>query len=172
MMIILPKAEILLAQVRDALDEAAVREWDKITFGAVASAIAKRVAGPGVECCAKGKPEGCGHAEWLYDFCALLYEEPPDQLRFVTQALVIGEVEWVLAGADDDFEKLLIADALICFFLFGARSQSLGAKKLDLLEKCARRRHEFVRQRRGMAEPPIFLVSCYSGANQIDHRVV
>jgi len=172
MMIILPNAETLLAQVRDALDEVATREWDKITFGAVASAIAKRVSGPTVKCCAKGRPEGCRQGEWLYDFCALLYEESPDQCRFVTQALVIGEVEWVLAGADDDFEKLLIADALVCFFLFGARSPSLGAEKLDLFEKLARRRHELLRQRRGIAQPPIFLVSCYSDTNQISHRVV
>ena len=164
-MIPLPTVKTLVRQIGEALDD--VAERDKAVhiapanwFTEIASTIAKNVGGPNIECCARGGPPPCLHREWLFDFCVLLYEEQPPTYRFTVQAAVVGEIEWNPRGIDDDFEKLLIVDSLVCFFVFRRWSEVEATKELDRLQSFAERRRQYA-QLRGMTQPPVFLLSCH-----------
>jgi hypothetical protein len=84
----------------------------------------------------------------------------PEAERFIAQAVAIGEVEWNPKGIDEDFEKLMVADAMVLFMVFEKGSCSEADAELDHLEGAVRRRHEYFRVR-GIMQPPIFLLSCW-----------
>jgi hypothetical protein len=99
--------------------------------------------------------------EWLFDFCALLYDrEAPRAGQFVVQAVAIGEVEWHPKGIYSDFEKLLVADAMVLFMIFEKGSVQEAEAELDRMERAVARRHEYLRAR-GVGRLPIFQLSCW-----------
>jgi hypothetical protein len=73
------------------------------------------------------------------------------------QALVIGEVEWH-NDLGRDFEKLLVVDALVCFFAFPGWIKEHDA---DYFLQLAVKRRQYVAQR-GTAPLPVFVIACYS----------
>jgi hypothetical protein len=91
----------------------------------------------------------------------------------VAQALIIGEIEFSdIKGLDTDFEKLLIADSLVCFFVFPSWSNDDANLKLDEFQKLSERRQRYAKNR-GMSRPPIFVISCYFyPEKKFIHRVV
>lgn len=165
----LPDADAVADEITKVLDAIDTRQkkdpfpdtgaW----FQAISGDLAVKLQPFGSRCYARNQPLPCVGGEWLFDFCALLYdEELPPQERFLTQAIAIGEVEWGTRSSqiDDDFEKLLVADALVLFMIFEQWSRADAEVELDRLEKVAMRRQEFVRLR-GINQPPIFLLSCW-----------
>lgn len=170
-MITLPKEETLTGCVRSALD--AVSERHKVTpisnadwFPEIAREIASQVNGLGLKCFARGKSrgkpaEGCAGTEWLFDFVALIDDEDVrEEDRFMAQAAMVGEVEWGAGGVDEDFEKLLIVDSLVCFMVLQEWSDEAAKIAVDRLRAAAERRQGYVRQR-GINRPPTFVLSCY-----------
>ena len=157
----LPTEQELMHQVHEALDEVSRLKWTDITHDAIASALAKRLTqNPNIFCYAGGRrtiPRSCNGCEFLFDFCALLYENPDSM--FWVQALVVGETEWDRRATDDDFEKLLIVDSIVCFFVFEEDSDEKGNEKLKKYEQVASVRREYAKVRG--ANPPRFLLACY-----------
>lgn len=166
-MITLPNPEFLADRIQDALDEIDVQHraspfTNPRWFPAIVSAINTRVQQPGLQFYARGTPTLCSGSEWLFDYCALLFDlEVPDDQRFPAQAAVIGEIEWDAARSkiDDDFEKLLVADALVLFMIIQQYSMDEAEAELTRLEHAVRRRLEIFRLRK--CQPPIFLLSCW-----------
>jgi hypothetical protein len=171
-MIVLPDEDQLIDHVRASLDAVAERDSemrDRDWFPSIARELATRVHSLGLTCYARGKPEPCAGAEWLFDFCALI--EDQDVLaddRFMAQAAIVGEVEWNWdrGEVDKDFEKLLIADSLVLFMTFQNPTVEAGKKELDRLEAAARRRQQYARLR-GLSRPPVFLLS----PGHLDRRI-
>jgi hypothetical protein len=157
----LPTEQTLMHQVNQALDEVSRSKWSNITHHAIASAIAKRLKkNRNIQCFSRTprrKSTVCDGTEFLFDFCALLYEK--QDAPFYVQALVVGETEWKARVTDDDFEKLLIVDSVVCFFVFEEDSDEKANKKLEKYEQVAELRREYAK-RRG-ARPPRFLLACY-----------
>jgi hypothetical protein len=160
----LPTEEELLRSIREALTAVSELGWKKITHDAIASTIAGHLKDNSNISCYGGrprsKPEACAGSEWLFDFCALLYKEPSG-VRFVAQAAIIGETEWnpTDAETDWDFEKLLIVDSIVCFFVCGVNSDDEANKKLDRYEGIVKIRKEYAMERG--TRPPKFLLACY-----------
>lgn len=159
----IPTEQMLLGHVRGALADVSDLSYDALTADSIASAIAKRVGEHHNIDCYSGKrvyPEGCAGSEWLFDFGALLYEEPSG-VRLVAQPAVIGEIEWDHRDSetDWDFEKLLIVDSIVCFFICGVRSQEEANKKLDRYENAVNVRRKYAALRG--TRPPSFLLACY-----------
>jgi hypothetical protein len=167
--ITLPNAKEVADRIEEALDHInahnrtnhlSTKDW----FPAIATQIATRL--PGLECYAKGSPEPCRGGEWLFDFCALLYDrEAPRAGQFVAQAVAIGEVEWKREGIDHDFEKLLVADARVLFMVFEMASDEDAKTELDRLQGIVERRREYLHSI-GIIGSPIFLLSCWKYASQ------
>jgi hypothetical protein len=131
---------------------------------AIGEALDKRLgdAEKGIEC-AFGHKDARGHKkresakEWLFDFVALLVE-PATGERCTLQPLIVGEVEWhnnLLL----DFEKLMVVDALVCFFAF---PKQLGIKEHDAeyFVRFAEKRRQYVALR-GTAPLPVFIIASY-----------
>jgi hypothetical protein len=95
--------------------------------------------------------------EWLFDFVALLVE-PADRERerYAVQPLVVGEVEWH-NNLGLDFEKLMVVDALVCFFAF---PKSVKEHDVDYFVRLAEMRRRYVALR-GTAPLPVFIIACY-----------
>ncbi|MGJ0394347.1 MAG: hypothetical protein ACR650_16640 [Methylocystis sp.] len=162
----LPSVDGLPRDMREALNEVELlsdpqREggWTNVIADAISRRVRKR---RGVECMwsrDRSKPQE--EREWLFDYCALFFEEAPDVRRFVSQALIIGEMEFSdLNGFDDDFEKLLVADSLIRFFCFPGWLEDKITEQLDTFQEAAERYQRYAK-RRGMTTPPIFVLACY-----------
>jgi hypothetical protein len=160
----LPTEDELLRSIREALTAVSELGWKKITHDAIASAIAGRLKDNSNIFCYGGRPrslpEACAGSEWLFDFSALLYKEPAG-VRFLAQAAIIGETEWnpKEAETDCDFEKLLIVDSIVCFFICGAKSDDEATGKLDRYSGIVRTRKEYAMARG--TRPPKFLLACY-----------
>jgi hypothetical protein len=163
----MPEPGKLVQAIEDALDEVAasygfgpypVGNWTN----QICEGIKGRVAAPGVECAfGRDRKKDQDQREWLFDFCALFFEETSRAVpRFMAQALIIGEVEGNTDVLDDDFEKLLVVDSLVCFFVFPCWTDDDATEKLDKFQKLAERRQRYARGR-GMNRPPIFVLSCY-----------
>jgi len=158
--------ERLLRHVREALTEASKLAWNELTSegDVIASAIAKRLKDNPNIFCYSGKPasipEGCTGSEWLFHFCALAYKEPAG-VRFLVQGAIVGEIEWCFEDAktDEGFEKLLIVDSIVCFFVCGVRSREQANEKLARYEKVVKIRQKYAALR-GI-RPPSFLLACY-----------
>jgi hypothetical protein len=170
-MIVLPRDSLLVEHIRSALDAVADKNRqagiaNKDWFVEIASEIAKRVTYLGLKCYARGygrgsPAPGCAGSEWLFDFCAVIDDEDvPAQNRFMAQAAIVGEVEWSVGGVDQDFEKLQIADSLVCFMVFQDYSKDLSERALERLTEAAERRRAYAQQR-GLNRPPVFCLSCY-----------
>lgn len=170
MLVQLPTEKTLMRQVHEALHEIAGLKWHDITHDGIASALAKRLKENPKVFCYGGRrhtiPVGCDGPEFLFDFCALLYEKP--DAEFWVQAVVVGETEWDRRGTDDDFEKLLIVDSIICFFVFEEDSDEKANEKLKRYEEVARVREEYAKMRG--AHPPRFLLACYVKPNDAAPR--
>jgi hypothetical protein len=177
-MIDLPSEKILIEHVKSALDE--VAGWDEARrnqnrgwANSIGRALRERLEAPGVECCYEQNvtiPRD--QREWLFDFCALLYEKPRGVRRFVAQAAIIGEIEFarVQGALDDDFEKLLVVDSLVCFFVFRKWSKIDAQSALDEFFQLAEKRREYAKRR---GTPPCFVLSCYlEPEHRFMHRVV
>lgn len=174
----LPSADELVRDIRVALDEVEKLSDPQQEGGwtnVIADAISRRVGTRrGVECMwGRDRSKPFEKREWLFDYCALFFEEPPDVPRFVAQAVIIGEMEFSdLNGFDDDFEKLLVADSLVCFFSFPGWIEDKVTKQLDKFQEIAER-HQRYAQRRGMTVPPVFVLSCYFHPSKaFIHRIV
>jgi hypothetical protein len=160
----LPTEAELLRSIREALTSVSELGWKKITHDAIASAIARRLKDNSNIFCYGGRPssvpEACVGSEWLFDFSALLYVEPAG-IRFVAQAAIIGETEWnpTDAETDCDFEKLLIVDSIVCFFICGVNSDDEANRKLDRYTEIVKTRKEYATVRG--TRPPQFLLACY-----------
>jgi hypothetical protein len=175
----LPDEHALARHVVEALDTVAAghdqlgnADW----FPAIAAELASRCVPLGLSCYAtdgrrSAPADGCAGREWLFDFCALVSDEavaPVD--RFMAQAAIVGEVEWG-SVFDDDFEKLMIADSLVCFMTIQQWSGASAIIQLSRLSDAAKRRQGYVRQRGG--RPPVFVVSCYViPEHRFEHRVL
>jgi hypothetical protein len=159
-----PTAETLLAHIRSALSEAAADGWNALSFDAIASSIAKRVKDLPHIYCYSGRPSkrpaGCDDSEWLFDFTALLYEEP-NGVRFLVQPAIVGEIEWNPSnkGTDEDFERLLMVDSIVCFFVCGASAKKNACEKVKRYERIIRVRRKYS-ELRG-TRSPAFLLACY-----------
>jgi hypothetical protein len=160
----LPTEEELLRSIREGLTAVSELGWKKITHDAIASAIAGRLKDNSNIFCYGGRPrsfpKACAGSEWLFDFSALLYQEPAG-VRFVAQAAIIGETEWnpTDAETDCDFEKLLIVDSIVCFFVCGMNSGEGANKKLARYAGVVTTRKEYAMERGTRA--PKFLLACY-----------
>jgi hypothetical protein len=162
--LLLPTEQDLLHRLREALTACSKLGWKKITHDAIASEIAGRLKDNSNISCYGGRPrslpEECAGSEWLFDFSALLYKEYAG-VRFVAQAAIIGETEWnpTDAQTDCDFEKLLIVDSIVCFFICGVNSDDEANRKLDRYAGIVESRKEYARVRG--TRPPKFLLACY-----------
>lgn len=181
-MIFLPDQQILVRHVCDALHEVAAsvpRGAETPSDGwtnAIGEALYQRLDNTelGIEC-AFGHRDSLGQKkresakEWLFDFVALLVE-PADrnQVRSTMQPLVVGEVEWhnnLLA----DFEKLMVVDALVCFFAFPKRLEI--EHNVDYFLSLAEQRRKYVASR-GTTPLPVFIIACYDlDSRRFDLRV-
>jgi hypothetical protein len=134
-MIALPDSKILIQHIQDGLNTVSKRHSiSELTTGdwfpEIAREIASRVSGPNIDCYARGKRRGdpavgCKGSEWLFDFCAVINDpELKEEDRFMAQAAIVGEVEWAKGGLDQDFEKLLIVDSLVCFFVWQGSTEN------------------------------------------------
>lgn len=167
----IPTDRELLGYVRDALLKLGEREsWhDVARCNPVASEIAQRfsqISEFGCISCyggASGRAERCNGPEWLFDFSALLYrhDKPHGTDRFVLQPLIVGEIERDTneGATDHDFEKLLVADSILCFFVFRAKSAQVAERRLSKYENAIRERKEYAKVRG--CQPPVFLLACY-----------
>jgi hypothetical protein len=170
----------LIHHVQEALDEVAgLDEATRLRHGnwtsSISEAIKRRILGPGMECAfGRDRTKREDEREWLFDFCALLFEEESrNGVRFVAQAAIIGEIEFSdPKGLDKDFEKLLIVDSLACFFAFPKWSETEARAELDRFEHVVERRQRYAKLR-GASRPPVFLLSCYlAPSRRFMHRIV
>jgi hypothetical protein len=86
----------------------------------------------------------------------------------MAQAAIVGEIEWGANGIDQDFEKLLIVDSLVCFMVFQQWSKEDAVAALTRLSRAVALRQGYARQR-GMVRPPAFVLSCLVVE---DHRFI
>lgn len=174
------QAAYLVQLIKDCLDEAAkVPPVGRLEEGGWTMATADRLRrrlGDQVECLygsARSYP-GQGHdREWLFDFCALDFDgKPRNQKRFMAQALIVGEMEFSSGDLDDDFEKILLADSVVCFFAFPGWVKERWQAVLSEYEAAAARRREMA-MKRGNARPPVFVISCWVEPDErFEHRTV
>src|SRR5262249_41341000 len=170
-MITLPQEEVLVRCVRSALDAVAERhgsipisnaDW----FPEIATEIASRVGPLGLNCYARGRSRGipaklCAGNEWLFDFVAIVEDQDVSaEDRFMAQAALVGEVEWGAGRADEDFDKLLIVDSLVCSMVLQEWSEAHANIAVARLGHAAERRQAYARLR-GMSRPPTFILSGY-----------
>jgi hypothetical protein len=163
-----PDVSVLVSQVQAALDEVATWDDGRRRQGggwtnAIAKAITQRIQEPGIEYAfERNREKREDEREWLFDYCALLFEEKTrDAPRMMAQALVVGEIEFAdRKGFDTDFEKLLIVDSLLCFFVFPCWSKDDAEQNIGRFRSFAERRQRIAKLH-GAAHPPIFLISCY-----------
>lgn len=175
----LPKVEWLVQQVRDSLDEVAASNQKKSIrhknwFRLIVEGIAKRVRKKELDSYAKGRFKGCGDREWLFDYCAVRKESRSisDNERFTAYAAIVGEVQWTPKGVDKDFEKLFMADAMVCFMAFEPRARDDIGEELKRLERAARRHRRYCKKR-GNRQPAVFLLSGHVKKDrQFIHREV
>lgn len=159
----------LAGLVYDALDTVAPRLGDGGWEMTIGDAISERLHDtyPEVECLYGRRVadnRGQYAQESLFDFMAGLWE-PNDRKRerYLKQALIVGECE---AGINlgDDFDKLLVADSLVCFFAFQDWVNEHAEGDLDFFHRIAESRRQWVAQR-GM-HPPTFIIASYSGTDR------
>jgi hypothetical protein len=173
----LPDQQTLVRHVCDALHETAAsvsgdrHEPSDGWTNCIGKAISDRLDSEeqGIECAFGGrdafgrtKPEWV--REWIFDFSAVLVEpKNRNQERYAMQPLVIGEVEWQ-NNLGRDFEKLLVVDALVCFFAFPKR---LGIKEhnSEYFLALAKKRRQYV-AKRGTAPLPVFIIACYDSESR------
>jgi hypothetical protein len=166
----LPEQRDLINIVHEALDEAApaLKEKNNDCTRVVAEALDRRLnkTDGSIEC-SYCRGRGPDANEWMFDFVAGVWD-PSDRnkQRFLRQALIVGEVEWH-RDLEKDFEKLLIADSLVCFFAFPERVRERYYPDQDWLtffhgiaEK--RRKHAV---ERGVNPPPAFVIARYSNVS-------
>jgi hypothetical protein len=179
-MVEFPDANWWMAQISDSLDLAAAahsvsRLQNPAWFCFVAGEISKRVDRPGLKSFARGKPGRCAGTEFMFDFVTLLYDvDVPENESFPVQAAIIGEIEWnwSIDKIDEDFEKLLVVDSIVCFMTIQQTDRRDSERQLNRLETAVRRRQSYARQR-GVTYPPMFLLSCYNtSADAFIHRSV
>lgn len=181
-MITLPNTQLLIQNVRDALDAVAIQHSsaairNKDWFRTIAREIAGRLKKqqPSLECYYnKGAPPDCDGREWnSLDFLALARDPSlVNQDWLPMQAVVVGEVEIATDKTDGinyDFEKLLIVDALLFFMVFKQYASDDAASQLSRLERASKRRQDYARLRGNV--PPSFLLSCWvDHASHFEHR--
>lgn len=170
-MIVLPDQQMLVRYVREALDETAASvsgSTNKPPEGwtnSIGKAISQRLENKeqGIECAfgqrdalGRRKPEGA--REWLFDFIAVLVEPRYGEERYTMQPLIVGEVEWN-NNLGRDFEKLLVVDALVCFFAFPKRL-AVTEHDADYFLALAVKRRQYVAHR-STAPLPVFIIACY-----------
>jgi len=164
----LPDEATLVQYASAALKEASERSWNALTHNAISSSITKQLKTNPNMFCYYGKPsdkddcDGRAGSEWgrMFDFCALFYREPAGR-RFLMQAAIVGETERNSADekTDEDFEKLLIADSIVCFFVCRAKSREEAVRKLDTYQSVIKDRETYARLRG--TRLPRFLLACY-----------
>jgi hypothetical protein len=182
-MIVLPSSEILIEHLKNAFATVEKRHTSSIElterdwFPELAGEIAARIASLNIECYARGSRRAAGAtncvgSEWLFDFCGLIIDpDVPTEDRFVAQAAVVGEIEWALGGTDQDFEKLMVVDSLVLFFVFQCSADKYRAY-LNRFRKAAERRRGYCRQR-GITRLPAFLLSCWTYPDgKFEHEVL
>jgi hypothetical protein len=150
----------LVRIVRDGLDDAAPKlvasgGWADLICESIEERL--RNLDPDIECAfGKKKPED--RREWLFDFIALVCNDADrTRERYLMQALIVGEIE-SHNNLGKDFEKLMVTDALVCFFAFqGANREHM----IDFYRDIAKsRRHHALR--RGLNPPPAFILASYT----------
>jgi hypothetical protein len=168
----LPDQSTLVRVVREALDDVANTAKLKTGYSGWASdigdAIKRRLADlrySGIEC-AYGGPERGEDSELLFDFCALLYEraDPKKEERYPMRTLIVGEIE-CHDGLRKDFEKLLVADPLVYFFVLPEKlrlRENMNA--LDFFQSVSERRLQYT-ARSGMTPPTAFIIASHSAIN-------
>lgn len=174
----LPSQETLVTSVRESLDKVASNPA-QLTLNAgwsdaIGNALKERLAGPGIELnYGRDRRIREDQREWLFDVCVGLFAERDTEVeRYLTQALIVGEVEWQ-RGLDRDFEKLMIVDSLVCFFAFPEWVADKEKRPPDYWCNVARQRVEFITKKRGTNPPPVFVISSYSKTRPgFAHRVV
>jgi hypothetical protein len=168
-MLSLPDQRILVRIVSDALEDVRPTLCNKSAGWAdvIGDAIKRRLENldTRIECSYGHGHPNSDENEQLFDFSALLYD-PPDRKveRYLTQALIIGEIEcW--NGLDKDFDKLLVVDSLVCFFAFpdSIVDPRHPEGELDFFYKVAESRRQRAAQR-AMMPPPAFILARYSNS--------
>lgn len=161
------KTQEIICNLRKILDDVAkknrsqviaTRDWKR----EIATRVASAMTAPGLSSWATGSPEGCG-PEWLFDFCTV-WSARPDTDDFISdyRAIIVGEIEWHERSdsLNDDFSKLLVVDSQVCFFTFQQnRAEDAEAQLVRLKRAAVARRAALLR--RGLTDPPVFLLSCF-----------
>ena len=154
----------LVRIVYDGLQDAAPKIGASRWVEAVGDEIKKRLKNlnSNIECgfwqYAK-KPED--ERELLFDFIAIVCD-PSDtkKERYTTQTLIAGEIE-SHKQLDKDFDKLMVTDALVCFFAFkGIIKEHAPQSELDFFQAVAKRRRDHA-LRRGLNPPPVFVLASH-----------
>ena len=127
----------------------------------IGSAIKRRVISfdPRIECAyGKGRERSSDEREWLFDFLAGLWE-PSDrtQERYLMQTIIVGEIE-CHSSLDKDFDKLLIADPLVAFFVFPDSIKPKHEDDLEFFHEVAKKRVDRA-ARRGVTPLPAFITA-------------
>jgi len=188
-MVTLPNARKLLTVVKRALNCAGeCKQQGRVGWAsAVGSALEKglekveqRLERGHLECCfaSKGGNRPKEEREFLFDFSALYYEEPKGASeRYFSRALISGELEFH-SKIDDDFERLLLSNAVLCFFVFPKTQVMRGdiQSKMNSYSRAIRRQRRYARSS-GEELFPKFLLSCWFESHGDDpgkfiHRVV
>jgi hypothetical protein len=172
-MLYLPDVNEAVQQIRAAFDAVAEQHQQQNIrnpdwFGQIVRRIALWAKAKGMESCARGTPEGCGATEFLFDYCARIYDpEVPSDERFFAQTVIVGEIEWSQneEQINKDFDKLLVSDALICFMGLQQSTVEKAEEMLEYLGRAARRRQSYALQR-GVRPPPTFVFSCFVSASE------
>lgn len=166
-MLTVPGQTELFHLVRESLNEVAplVRGRTSGCAAKLAEILEERLAhiDKGIECL-HGSGRAPDRNEFMVDFLAGLWE-PPDRnsQRFLMQPLIVGEIEWH-NSLDKDFDKLLLANSLVCFFVFPETVKERLYPNRDWLtffqEKAQCRRKYALK--RGINPPPAFVIARYS----------
>ena len=118
----------LVRMVRDGLDDAAPKlvvssGWADLIGDRIEERLTK--LDPYIECAfgrSTSKPED--RREFLFDFIVFVCNERDrTKERYLMQALIVGEIE-SHNNLGKDFEKLMVTDALVCFFAFRAGTRN------------------------------------------------
>ena len=144
---------------RDRVSGVKTGDWKR----GISSGIAKKFRSYRCKSYATGKPRYCDGPEWLFDFCTL-FGGDLNEKRYINHAkiLIAGEMEWNKRDdfIDEDFCKLLVTDAVVCFFAFQQRNSELAQRQLGRLENAALNRRKRLRNI-GHSKLPVFLLSCW-----------
>ena len=158
----IPDVDVLAKDVCDALEEVGkASDWISANpTNPIGDALKRRLREypEGVECAYdRNLFKDEDEREFLFDFSAIICEPRDNTVeRCTLQLLVAGEVEFG-AGLTRDFEKLMYADALVCFFAFSDRTKE---HQIEFFVKVAERRINHVVMRGNI--PPVFILACHS----------